>query len=614
MAAKKWTKELIVAAVKELYVKGEDISPSKLSKNHRSLYRRIIRKFGDSSSMYRAANLDPNRFLKQKPDSCRKWDKELIIADLKELYAKGEDISPANLSKNHGDLYRRRKRFFNDSSSMYRAAGLDPNQFFKKKSNGYWINERILEGLKERLRNGKEMSYSALAREDKRLLAASVSRYGNFTKALEAAGIDSSVYRKVKPCIKRVEKCKPPGYWQNEENILKEIKKLYESGLDMHYQSLRERYMFPLLSASESYLGGWYKACKKAGIPEETYYTKTPKDTWTQESIIAEIKRIQKAGGDLSDAANRQNRRGPYRSVIKFYGSWSEALKASGMDPQKICRQHIIGFWTDERIIGTIKDLAQRGIPISSRYASLNYLDLHAAASKRFKGWGAAVKAAGFDYDSIRRQHKEYTKEELLAIMREHYEKGLPLDLSSFREIRGASVFGIIRKRFGTYEHAITELGLDYTKIRKDALSRAFKGVVFEKYVAEAFKILRPELRYQKSSTFEGKRSRPDFRNDMIKLWVDAKIDSWSGGVGLTARNYLKHCKRLEIIYLTGNPRVWIDDSVEFIPIADYYDQLKEIGREDFVRDFEKLRKGIFRPELQSELERFVKREIKNVS
>ena len=227
---------------------------------------------------------------------------------------------------------------------------------------------------------------------------------------------------------------------------------------------------------------------------------------------------------------------------------------------------------------------------------------------------GAAVKAAGFDYDSIRRQHKEYTKEELLAIMREHYEKGLPLDLSSFREIRGASVFGIIRKRFGTYEHAITELGLDYTKIRKDALSRAFKGVVFEKYVAEAFKILRPELRYQKSSTFEGKRSRPDFRNDMIKLWVDAKIDSWSGGVGLTARNYLKHCKRLEIIYLTGNPRVWIDDSVEFIPIADYYDQLKEIGREDFVRDFEKLRKGIFRPELQSELERFVKREIKNVS
>jgi hypothetical protein len=315
---------------------------------------------------------------------------------------------------------------------------------------------------------------------------------------------------------------------------------------------------------------------------------------------------MKKAGEDLADTAIRHNPalQGLLGATNRIYGGWYNALTENGVNPDRYRRQAANGFWTNDRIIATIREMFDRKEDISARHVSRKHSDLFHAASKSFSGYEDAVRSAGIDYDSIRKQHKEYTRDELRNFLIALRKQGIQLHLSSVREVN-PTLINIIIKRFGSYKEAIEDLGLDYNSIRKDYLQQSFMGKVFEKYLGNALYVLGWDVQCQENIRIGGDRLRPDFINLRTGAWIDAKLSSYSGGTAETVRKYQKHKKKVEIIYLNGNERVWHDGSVDFVPVSDLYPALREVGAEDLVRDFEKLRKGIVRPELQQELDKY---------
>jgi lipase chaperone LimK len=69
------------------------------------------------------------------------------------------------------------------------AAGLAPEEFLAATGNR-WSKERILEVIHARQREGKPINYSAIRREDSALISAARRYFGNWSKALLAAGVD----------------------------------------------------------------------------------------------------------------------------------------------------------------------------------------------------------------------------------------------------------------------------------------------------------------------------------------------------------------------------------------------------------------------------------------
>jgi len=89
------------------------------------------------------------------------------------------------------------------------------------------------------------------------------------------------------------------------------------------------------------------------------------------------------------------------------------------------------------------------------------------------------------------------------------------------------------------------------------------------------------------------------------RLYELLKLDSFCWGVEETIEKYLTHCDKVLIVFLKGKKRIWPDNRVDFIPISDFYMELRGKKEEDIITDLENLRKGILRPELQARLDRY---------
>ena len=119
------------------------------------------------------------------------------------------------------------------------------------------------------------------------------------------------------------------------------------------------------------------------------------KRKWDDQSIIDHI--MSKYGKKpLNSSYYATNYSAVYAAAERIFGSWKYAIEACGLDYNTIRKYQI---WSKEIIIGKIKKTCKSGQPLSSNYTQKNNRPLYMAALKRYKNWGAAVTAAGFDYN-----------------------------------------------------------------------------------------------------------------------------------------------------------------------------------------------------------------------
>jgi len=92
------------------------------------------------------------------------------------------------------------------------------------------------------------------------------------------------------------------------------------------------------------------------------------------------------------------------------------------MSHRAICER----IWTEETVISAIRAEANAGHELSYMRTERRVPSLVRAAERVFGNWGAAVHAAGFDYESIRR-YRRWTRESVIAKIREWHAQGADL-------------------------------------------------------------------------------------------------------------------------------------------------------------------------------------------
>jgi len=121
--------------------------------------------------------------------------------------------------------------------------------------------------------------------------------------------------------------------------------------------------------------------------------------------------------------------------------------------------------WSREEVLRVIADLRKGGKQLNSGYIARNYPAL-AYAGRRYCGsWEDAIKAAGLDYESIRRK-SFWSRGKIVGQIRELRAEGEPLNVSA-AEVKHGGLVGAAAVYYGSWRQAIEAAGLNYLRIKR---------------------------------------------------------------------------------------------------------------------------------------------------
>ena len=261
------------------------------------------------------------------------------------------------------------------------------------------------------------------------------------------------------------------------------------------------------------FFGSWSAVREAAGLGPQ------PFESWSRERIIADIRRRASAGLAVNAAAVARDQLHLYSAGGRHFGSWEEAVWASGLDYSKVrkfkprtretvardlrawVRRHgplkpwklqtddgglykaacsvygslaaaarILGLplrrkgqqWSKERVTERIQRRVAEGRSIRLAAVTKEDVPLLGAAYTHFGSWGAAVDASGFDYSKIRRT-KFRTRDAVARDLRKWVREHGPLNATGLETTDGP-LYQATRKAFGTPGDAARELGLPYRR------------------------------------------------------------------------------------------------------------------------------------------------------
>jgi len=121
--------------------------------------------------------------------------------------------------------------------------------------------------------------------------------------------------------------------------------------------------------------------------------------------------------------------------------------------------------WSREEVLRVIGELSAKGKQLNSGHIARNYPALAYAGRKYCGSWEAAIKAAGLDYEAIRRKCF-WSRRKIVAKIRELNTAGEPLYVSA-AELKHGGLVGAATVYFGSWRQAISAAGFDYAKIKR---------------------------------------------------------------------------------------------------------------------------------------------------
>jgi len=208
-----------------------------------------------------------------------------------------------------------------------------------------WSKEIVIEEIRRRHSAGLSLGYNDTVADDEALTGAARRWFGSWYAAVEAAGVDPEIYKR---------KYEQKMRW-DRPTVLAEIKAYAEKGGDLSAGSVRKHYS-RLYSAATIYFGSWKNALKELGIEyEDVRLTQE----WTPEKVLRTIREAHRHGADLSDRTVSTLRQDLYGAAATHFGSWPEALRQAGIEPEKVRRTE---SWNREKLIETARRAYECGI------------------------------------------------------------------------------------------------------------------------------------------------------------------------------------------------------------------------------------------------------------
>jgi len=189
----KWTKPKIVRELKRLHKSGADLSYNGLARRKQALLSAAAYHFKAYRRAVEEAEIDYRQHLRRP-----RWTKGAIIRLIKQARKSGEDLHWSSVVRRDDELARAafaslQPRLFGSWARALHAAGLDADEVSLYRA---WDRNTITFELRGRQRDGDSLSSGDLQKEDPALHAAAVRHFGEYDRALHAAGVDPKSVRR----------------------------------------------------------------------------------------------------------------------------------------------------------------------------------------------------------------------------------------------------------------------------------------------------------------------------------------------------------------------------------------------------------------------------------
>jgi len=189
----RWSAERVLNEIRQWKEKGEALYANHVRLNYQELLAASIRYYGSWQKAVEAAGISYEAVRKY-----RKWSKEVIVEEIRDLAARGFDLSFRSmaLSQHNSMVYAAiRPKYFGDWRAALEAAGLASEEIYRYRS---WDMEGILEEIRRLQTEGADLSSKSMDESSNKLIATARRRFGNWGRALESAGINYDEIRRRK--------------------------------------------------------------------------------------------------------------------------------------------------------------------------------------------------------------------------------------------------------------------------------------------------------------------------------------------------------------------------------------------------------------------------------
>lgn len=192
-----------------------------------------------------------------------------------------------------------------------------------------WSRDLVIAEIREIRGGGAVPSQTWVVKHRPDLYGAAQRLLGGWRSALIAAG---EVPERV-ACESRMANAALRTKWTGPA-ILEEIRRRRLSGSALNVQAMKEAGLATLLRAAKRTFGSYDEALAFAGVEYAGVRLNTLWDT--REVILRGIQSLAEAGSDLNISAAQHTRSGLVAAALRYFGTWDEALRAAGFDPEDI--------------------------------------------------------------------------------------------------------------------------------------------------------------------------------------------------------------------------------------------------------------------------------------
>jgi hypothetical protein len=208
MTWERWSPAKILAKIRQISRRRRPLTTDQIDQRYHNLVSAARRHFGSWSKAVLAAGVDPTKLQRVVP-----WTRERVIEAILTRALRGEPLVARLIEPR--SLVESGQRFFGSWHAALTAAGVDPRSADlpprrSKRSRSRqtsrrdasagearapWGKERIVEAIRERLREGLRINAWAVSRDDSSLYGAAKRCLGSWDDAIRAAGLDPAEHR-----------------------------------------------------------------------------------------------------------------------------------------------------------------------------------------------------------------------------------------------------------------------------------------------------------------------------------------------------------------------------------------------------------------------------------
>lgn len=314
-----WSREAIITELRRRG--GQPLHQAAMERDAPALVMAAYRYFGTYRRAIEAAGMD---YESVRARARRIWNTRRIVAELRRAGRDGNGLWQGAMKRSRPSLLRAAQRYFGSYRRAARAAGIEAAAL-RPPAYRRWSPPKVLEELQRMHRDREPLNPTYLRKERPYLFRVCAHRFGSYRKAVTAAGIEyDSVARTL---------AKP----MPAEQVVVRLKALLGRGKDLRYGAMS--HCEPrLLDAARRRFGTYRAAVEAAGI---AYPPLPPLRHWTEPIVIKTLRDLNRADVDLRYQSMKRCYMPLYEAARYYFGSYTNAVRAAGIDYDTIVRRHL---------------------------------------------------------------------------------------------------------------------------------------------------------------------------------------------------------------------------------------------------------------------------------